>query len=188
MEFLARTAMERGDLPAETNIYEYIAERIHELIPGSTVITESYDEASHHFILQSVKERDFWEGGIELIGRDTVGMAFPVLEHFSALRSESVQAMFGIREYIFRPEEKKGDYSMHELSVYQIPEEICEVILDRFDLGKFFPKNTAALTICSPDPCVHQPADATLRNTNPFDPEDLRENRSQRSSHAPVHR
>jgi len=46
--------------------------------------------------------------------------------------------MFGIREYVFRPPEKAGDYSMYDLSVRQIPEDVCEAILDRFGIGKFF--------------------------------------------------
>jgi SAM-dependent methyltransferase len=40
----------------------------------------------------------------------------------------------------------------------------------------------------APDSCVHPPAGATLRNTNLFDREDLRENRSQQSCPAPAHR
>ena len=138
MEFLARTAMELVDMPAEANIYEYIAERIHELVPGSTVIAESYDEASHLFIMQAVMDRSFREGVNEIIGRDPVGLTFPVFEHFSAPRCETVQTMFGIREYVFRPPEKAGDYSMYDLSVRQIPEDVCEAILDRFGIGKFF--------------------------------------------------
>ena len=138
MGFLARTAMELVDMPPETNIYEYIVERIHELVPGSGVTAESYDEGSHQFIMQAVMGRNLREGVNMLIGRDIVGTTFPVLEHFAAPRYETVQTMFGLREYVFRPREKAGGYSFYDICIGQLPEELCEKILDQFDIGKFF--------------------------------------------------
>ncbi|MDD3112458.1 MAG: PAS domain S-box protein, partial [Methanofollis liminatans] len=138
MEFLARTAMELVDLPAEANIYEYIAERIIELVPGSFVFTDSYDENSHHFTMQAVKGGDLREWVIGVLGRDPIGLAFPVLELFTAPRYETTQTMFGIREYIFRPEEKKGAYSLYDVCLHQIPEDICEAVLDRYNIGKCY--------------------------------------------------
>jgi PAS domain S-box-containing protein len=52
MEFLARTAMELVDLPAEADIYQYIAEQVVEIVPGACVFVLSYDEVKQQFILR----------------------------------------------------------------------------------------------------------------------------------------
>jgi PAS domain S-box-containing protein len=70
MEFLERTARELVDLPLETDIYHYIAERIIELLPRPPrVYVESYDEVNRQFVKREIIDRTPREGGVRIMGK-----------------------------------------------------------------------------------------------------------------------
>jgi PAS domain S-box-containing protein len=138
MEFLARTAMELVDLPAEADIFQYIAEQIRTLLPGARVYINSYDEVTHQFVIRGIVDEDFREGLNELLGEDIVGKMIRVSDLFEAPYHETLASIFQSAEFVFRPESEAEGIGFYEVCFRQIPEEVCDAILDRFDIGKFF--------------------------------------------------
>jgi PAS domain S-box-containing protein len=138
MEFLARTAMELVDLPLKTDIYQYIAERIIEIVPKARVYVQSYDEEHNQFSIRSVAGPEFHGGLIELLGRDPLGMVFPTAMLFEAPFRESLGSFFRVREFIVRSVSGGETASFYDLCFRQIPQEICDAILERFDIERFY--------------------------------------------------
>ncbi|RPJ53800.1 MAG: PAS domain S-box protein [Methanobacteriota archaeon] len=138
MEFLARTAMELVDLPPETDIYQYIAERVLALVPTAKIFVESYDEVNHQFSMRAIVNQDFREDVKRLLGQDVVGMVFRVGNLFETPFHETLDTVRGIREHVFRPPHEAAGRSLYDICFRQIPEEICEQILLQFDIGKLY--------------------------------------------------
>jgi PAS domain S-box-containing protein len=138
MEFLARTAMELVDLPPEANIYQYIAERIIEIVPKAHVYVQSYDEVYNRFSIRALAGPEFHEGLIELLGRDPLGMVFPTATVFEAPFEETLGSFLRMREFIVRSEYGGETASFYDLCFRQIPREICDAILDRFSIDRFY--------------------------------------------------
>lgn len=138
MEFLARTAMELVDLPLEANIYQYIAERIIEIVPKTHVYVQSYDEVFKQFSIRAIAGPEFHEGLIALLGRDPLGMVFPTATVFEAPFEETLGSFLRMREFIVRSESGGEAASFYDLCFQQIPQEICDAILDRFSIDRFY--------------------------------------------------
>jgi PAS domain S-box-containing protein len=138
MEFLARTAMELVDLPPEADIYQYIAERIIEIVPKARVYVQSYDEVHTRFSIRAIAGPEFHDGLIELLGRDPIGMVFPTAIVFEAPFQESLGSFFKIREFIVRSDSGGETASFYDLCFRQIPQEICDAILERFGIERFY--------------------------------------------------
>jgi PAS domain S-box-containing protein len=136
MEFLARTAMELVDLPPEADIYQYLGERLHELVPDARIFVDSYDEINRQFIMRAIVDRDFREELEQLTGRDIVDMAFRIDDLVGAPHYDTVNTVFMTREHVFGPKARPGDWSFYDLCFRQIPEEICDEILSRCNIGK----------------------------------------------------
>ena len=140
MEFLARTAMELVDLPPGTDIFQYIAVRVAELLPDNPrCYINSYDEVKRQFILRAVLNRAFREKCAQIIGHDIVGMIFPISEFFFAAPFfENPSTMRAMREMHFRPFCEDEKVSFYDICARQFPEEACDQILREFSLGKLF--------------------------------------------------
>ncbi|NYT06319.1 MAG: PAS domain S-box protein [Methanomicrobiales archaeon] len=138
MEFLARTAMELVDLPVDADIYRYIADRILEIEPEGQVFVQSYDEFSRQFFMRAIADENFREGLKPLLGREVIGMSFRVNDLFSAPFHQTMASVFGTQEHIFRPALEGRGWSFYDICFGQIPEKICEEIMDHFNIGKLF--------------------------------------------------
>ena len=134
MAFLARTAMELVDLPPVEDIYRYSLDRIIELVPGAYAQILSYDENERQFVIRAVAGERFREDLTELLGHDPVGMVLPVVTIFEAPYYQTPLTMRSLQEFVLRPE--PSSLSFHEVCFKAIPEEVCETILDRFDIAK----------------------------------------------------
>ncbi len=138
MEFLGRTAWELVDLPLSADIYEYIAGRIIELIPTSMVYVQSYDEVRHQFSIRAIAGREFHEGLVQLLGKDPIGMVLPTDSIFEAPFNETLPSFFTLREFVFRSDSGEETTSFYEICFQQIPPEICDAILERFGIDRFY--------------------------------------------------
>jgi PAS domain S-box-containing protein len=138
MEFLARTAMELVDLPLEANIYQYIAERIIELIPSARTYVQSFDEERNQFSIRAIAGPEFHEGLIGLLGRDPIGMIFPTDTIFKAPFNESLDSFLNTREFILQPSSDPETFSFYDICFRQIPREICDAIIERFGIERFY--------------------------------------------------
>jgi PAS domain S-box-containing protein len=139
MEFLAKTAMEFVDLPDETDIYQRIAELLIEFIPEGQVFVQSYDEIRHCFVIRAVMREDFRNALTSLIGRDPVGMNFPLDEVFLFPFLENPDEIErGIREIRLAEISDDDTVSFYDLAFRQIPENICEEIVHTQNIGKAY--------------------------------------------------
>ena len=130
--FLARTAMDLVDLPPVDDIYGYTADRLLELVPGACAYILSYNEAEHRFAIRAVAGEGFREGLTELLGRDPVGLVVPAARIFDAPYHQTPLSLRGLQEFVLRPE--PSSWSFYDLCFRAIPEEVCEAILERFDI------------------------------------------------------
>lgn len=140
MEFLARTAEELVDLPPESDIYLYIADRLKDLLPENPrYYINSYDEVKGQFFWRAVEDEKVRLGMTELIGFDPIGMAFPLKEFFySAPFCEDAFSFKDMRVLHFKPFYEKEEYSMYDVCARLFPREICEMIKTRFNIAKFY--------------------------------------------------
>jgi PAS domain S-box-containing protein len=138
MEFLARTASELVDLPPDADIYQYVAEKIVELLPKARVYVQSYDEVSRQFAIRAVGGAGFHEGLIQLLGRDPQTMVIPTSTVFEDPFNETLRSFYSTREFVLRSESGAKTESFYEICFRQIPEEICNAILDRFEIDRFY--------------------------------------------------
>jgi PAS domain S-box-containing protein len=140
MEFLIRTAMELVDLPAETDIFRYVAGRIAALLPENPRFwVGSFDEMKGVLFIRTVFDESFREKAAHLLGRDIVGMSFPFAEVYSsALFFETLSTLKKTREFHFRPFFDDEEVSFYDVCARQIPEDICDAILRTFSIGKMY--------------------------------------------------
>jgi len=140
MEFLARTAMELVDLPPEADIYQYIAERLVELVPDNPrYYIFSYDDMKGTFSMQAMKSETTRQGFAELTGFDPVGMAWPLKEFFYAEPFfESAATFKEMRVMHFKPFYDEEEYSFYDACAHIFPKEVCDAVLLKFDMAKIY--------------------------------------------------
>jgi PAS domain S-box-containing protein len=140
MEFLARTAMELVDLPPDADIYQYIADRLVELVPDNPrYYVESYDEVKEHFLVCALVNQFFRNGVARLLGQDLVGTTIPIKEFFfSDPFFESPLTLKNMREMRFRPFFEDEEISFYEHCAGQMPMNVCNAILQDFNIGKIY--------------------------------------------------
>lgn len=102
MKFLSTTAMEFVDLPPETDAYELIGGRLKELVGDPIVVISSSDETNRKVIVRAilgVGKR--FEAALKVLGRNPVGMSFPILESFlhQTASGKLVKLSEGIHHY-----------------------------------------------------------------------------------------
>jgi PAS domain S-box-containing protein len=138
MEFLTRTAMELVDLPPNTDIYQYIAESLRELLPENPLYyVQSYDEVKAQFFVRALENQEFRKGVKHLFGRDIVGMELPLREFcFAPPFSETAATFKDMREFRFRPFFEDEEVSFYELCMGLFPLEVSNVIQQEFHIGK----------------------------------------------------
>jgi len=132
--FLARTAIDLVDLPPVDNIYQYIVDRLMELVPGACAYLLSWDEASHRFVIRVVAGEGCRDALTELLGQDPIGLALPVARVFDAPYHQTPRSLRGLQEFTLRPE--PSSWSFYDLCFRAFPEEICEAFLTRFNFAK----------------------------------------------------
>ena len=139
MEFLTKTAMEFVDLPEGTDIYERIAEMLCAFVPEGRCFIQSYNEAKNQFTIRSVVDMDFRNSLTSLLGRDPVGMTFPLDEVFISPFLENAQEIErGIREFSFSGECRGDSLSFFDMTFRRVPEDICQEIIQTLDIGKAY--------------------------------------------------
>ena len=134
MAFLTRTAIDLVDLQPVEDIYGYTVDRMLELVPGAYAYIFSYSEAEHRFAIRAVAGEGFREGLTELLGRDPVGLVLPVVQVFDAPYRQTPLSLRGLGEFVLRPE--PSPWSLYDVCFRAIPEEVCEAILERFDIER----------------------------------------------------
>ncbi|MDN7011733.1 PAS domain S-box protein [Methanoculleus sp. FWC-SCC3] len=134
VSFLARTAIDLVDLQPVEDICQYIVDGLTELAPGAFAYFFSYDEADRHFFVRAVAGEGFREGLTELLGRDPVGLELPIARIFDAPYHQTPLSMRGLQVFVLRPE--PSSWSFYDLCFRGIAKEVCEAILERFDIEK----------------------------------------------------
>ena len=115
MEYLSRTALELVAFPAEGDIHKYMAERLKEVVGDPIVGVSSFDEKTGLLECRSVVGfGKLSRTVLKLIGRDPVGMHFPISE-------DAVEGL-GKGHIVEVPG------GLTELALGQIPEPVCRAI------------------------------------------------------------
>jgi len=171
MEFLARTAMELVDMPADADIYRYIAERIAEIVPGARVNVNSYDDATGKFFIRAIADQDFRTALQEVLGRDLIGMEIPLQEIFSpSFGDQSLKKLQpGFIEFLLATEPGPGVVSIYDLCFHTIPKERCDEILRSQNIGKVSASILSWRGQLFGDVLIFQGPDETLENMQAVD-------------------
>jgi PAS domain-containing protein len=140
MEFLARTAMELVDLPADADIYLYLADRLVELVPDNPrYYVFSYDDAKGEFFMRAMKSEETRQAFAEVVGFDPVGMMWPMKEFFYAEPFfENAASFKDMRVMHFRPFYDEEEYSFYDASAHLFSKETCEAISLKFNIAKIY--------------------------------------------------
>lgn len=135
MAFLAETAMEFVDLPEETDIYTRIAGMIREFVPYGRVFIQSYDDKTNQFVIRAVEDQAFRDTLATIIGRDPVGMVFPLGEVLhSPFLDDPAAIERGIRKITLGSTSGDGSLSFYDLAFHSIPADICDRIVSSMNL------------------------------------------------------
>ena len=79
LEFLSRTAIEFIDLPPGKNIYEYIANCLHRMLPGFRIIVTEIDDTASTATIRAVDGLGgVLSAGMKILGRNPVGLVTTV--------------------------------------------------------------------------------------------------------------
>jgi PAS domain S-box-containing protein len=125
LEFLSRTAMDFVRMDEEANIYRYIAERVSGLVPECYVAVMLLDRDTRLFTVQNLLPEPAARITEEEVGRDLVGMSFPLD------RVPSAEAVLGCDRLV------EVVTSLYQGLFMTLPKEVCERIEERVDAGKF---------------------------------------------------
>lgn len=115
LEILSKTAMELVELPPEANIYEYIAEKLREIIGDHIVIISSFDETAGSFSSRAITGlNENIKTVLKMVGKNIIGMSTPINETArTGLGSGRLQKVPG---------------GLSELTVGAIPAATCHAI------------------------------------------------------------
>lgn len=126
LEFLSKTAMEFVELPSEENIYQFIGEKLKELVGDSVVVINSFNEESDSLCIRAaVGLGKHAESTFELIGQDPLGMCFRINDEEA-------------RSKLLSGKLSRGPEGLYELSFGVIPESICKKIEELLGVGDIY--------------------------------------------------
>jgi len=100
--------MDLVDLPPVDDIYQYIVDRLTELVPGARIYLFAHDEVDRQFVIRAVAGEGFREGLTELLRRDPVGLVLPVARAFDAPYHQTPHVMRGMQESSSAPSQPRG--------------------------------------------------------------------------------
>lgn len=139
MEFLAHTAMELVDLPLDANIYEYIADKVSELLPKTPrTWVVSYDPLRNGYMIESIRDASFLECSRQLNnGNDVSGLVFPIQKYLKTPPYyETITTMKIMREFPFRPFFPDEPVPFYDLCSEVFSREACEAFIMQQSIGK----------------------------------------------------
>lgn len=99
LEFLSNAALELSELGPDEDIYEFVADQLVRLTPETAILTGSYDPKTESAVVRAVVgPEDMLALAYEILGRQLVGMVFPLEQSVRARVSEGRLSRFGIQE------------------------------------------------------------------------------------------
>lgn len=126
LAYLSQTAMEFMDMEDSENIFQFIARKIHALLPHSLVGVAIHNQDEKTFTVMSiVGEEEVLSAFRYWFGRDLEGMAFST-DHYTDIQVHLTYK--GIHE---AP-------SLYHILMLQFPEETCKMVEEKCSLGKIF--------------------------------------------------
>jgi len=126
LELLSRTAMEFVELPSEENIYQFIGEKLKELVGNAVVVINSFDKVSDSFCTRAiVGVGKHIKSVLKIIGRDPLGMSYTIAD------AEARRALLSGKLV-------EGPRGLHELSFGKIPESGCRAIEELLGLSDIY--------------------------------------------------
>jgi len=126
LRFLSRTSTEFVEFPLEGNIYQLIGERLKELVGDCAIAINSYDKETDSLCTHTVEGLGkYSQAVLKLIGRNPVGMAFPITD-------EKARSDLAVGKLV------PGPPGLYELSFGQIPSAICRRIEGLLNLGDIY--------------------------------------------------
>ncbi len=124
LEMLSRRTTELVDIAGKDDIFNRIGEGALELVPDSVVVVHSYDEITGQFLVRVVLDEQAREQIIALVGRDPVGMTYPMSDRpMSNLLSRKLV---------------KIDASLYEAINRSYPPEVCSVLEEKLKISGIY--------------------------------------------------
>ena len=129
IEFLSRTAMDFVEMEDDQDIYRYIGERVHGLVPDGYVILLSYDPDTRRLpVRQLVPEELMTRVVREELGHDLVGWGFSLDDELLTVMTTTL----GCNRLV------EGATSMYYGFYGLLPEGPCNRIDERLDVGRYY--------------------------------------------------
>ena len=124
--FLSRTSTEFLEFPPDESLYQFIGERLKELVGDCVITINSYDKETDTICTCAVEGLGKYSKAVlKLIGKNPVGMSFPITDE-------------GGRSQLARGKLVTGPPGLYELSFGEIPAGICRRIEDLLSLGDIY--------------------------------------------------
>jgi PAS domain-containing protein len=125
LEFLARTSAQLADMRDDENIYEYIGDRIAELVPDSMVGVSAIHPFTGEVVVAALRgDRELLEGLATGLGIGSAGISFTMDKTPEA-------APFLMRNHL-----EEGAEQLYVQLFRKYPEDLCDRIQEELSLGK----------------------------------------------------
>ncbi len=129
LEFLSRTAMDFIRMEDDQDIYRYIGEQVYGLVPESHVLLFAVDPESRRMVVRAIlPEEPASRVAREEFGRDLVGHTMSLDNAPASL----IEATLECNQMM------EGVTSAYYGFLKTLPEEACERLEQRLDLGKYY--------------------------------------------------
>jgi PAS domain S-box-containing protein len=129
LEFLSRTAMDFVEMEDDADIYLYIGERVHGLIPDGYVILIAYDPGTRLLAVRQLVPEELMTRVVrEELGHDLIGWGFSPDDEVLTVMVTTL----GCNRLV------EGATSMYHGFCGLLPEEPCNRIDERFDVGQYY--------------------------------------------------
>ena len=127
LALLSRTAMDLVGMEDDTDIYRYIADEVHGIVPEGFVNILLFDPGSRLLTVHTIVPEAVVLPILRVeLGHDLVGKSFPIDA------SPAAETMLGCNRIV------EGATSMYYGTMQTLPEEACRRIEERLDLGRYY--------------------------------------------------
>lgn len=126
-EFLSVAALEFEELPMESDIYDFIGEKLNKLVGNDFVVISKFDPESDSFKIKSLAGKGKLTSNIakRFMGTDLFGLSVPM----SSVSKEEMHAISTGQWY-------KSKEGLYELSGKQFPKKACRAIEKMLDISE----------------------------------------------------
>ncbi len=124
LEFLRNAALELVELPVESNLYQFAADKLHSICNEAHIVINSCNSISNQITIEAYSSKSgIAEQAMDILGRRLKGMSLPHYKNYEILLSGELEVI---------------NNGLYELTSRQIPRTICNALEKFLRISKYY--------------------------------------------------